>query len=51
VLAYQNAALNGDVTLWVQNVVATATLTAGQFVMTVVYLQRASNGAQFPASA
>ena len=51
VLAYQNAALNGDVTLWVQNVVATATLTAGQFVMTVVYVQRASNGAQFPASA
>jgi hypothetical protein len=51
VLAYQNAALNGDVTLWVQNVVATATLTAGQFVMTVVYMQRASNGAQFPASA
>lgn len=50
-LAYQNAAANADVTLWVQNVVATATLTAGQFVMTVVYMQRLDNGAQFPASA
>lgn len=50
-LAYQNAAVNADVTLWVQNVVATATLTAGQFVVTVVYMQRASNGAQFPVSA
>jgi hypothetical protein len=50
-LAYQNAAVNADVTLWVQNVVATATLTAGQFVVTVVYMQRNSNGAQFPVSA
>lgn len=50
-LAYQNAAVSADVTLWVQNVVATAALTAGQFVMTVVYMQRLDNGAQFPPSA
>lgn len=50
-LAYQNAAVSADVTLWVQNVVATATLTAGQFVVTVVYMQRNSDGAQFPVSA
>jgi hypothetical protein len=50
-LAYQNAAANADVTLWLQNVVATAALTAGQFVMTVVYMQRLENGAQFPVSA
>jgi hypothetical protein len=40
-----------DTTVWVRVAVGTATLTAGQFIVTVSYVQRASNGAQNPASA
>ena len=40
-----------DTTVYVRVAVGTATLTAGQFILTVSYVQRASNGAQNPASA
>lgn len=40
-----------DTTVYVRVAVGTATLTAGQFVVTVSYVQRAPNGAQNPASA
>lgn len=40
-----------DTTVYVRVAVGTATLTAGQFYVTVSYVQRASNGAQNPASA
>jgi len=40
-----------DTTVYVRVAVGTATLTAGQFYMTVSYIQRASNGAQNPTSA
>lgn len=42
---------SADTTIWVRVAVGTATLTAGQFIVTVSYVQRASNGAQNPASA
>jgi hypothetical protein len=42
---------SADTTVWVRVAVGTATLTAGQFILTVSYIQRASNGAQNPASA
>lgn len=42
---------SADTTVWVRVAVGTATLTAGQFILTVSYVQRASNGAQNPASA
>jgi hypothetical protein len=40
-----------DTTVYVRVAVGTATLTAGQFIVTVSYVQRAPNGAQNPASA
>ena len=40
-----------DTTVYVRVAVGTATLTAGQFYVTVSYIQRASNGAQNPTSA
>jgi hypothetical protein len=42
---------SADTTVYVRVAVGTATLTAGQFILTVSYVQRASNGAQNPASA
>lgn len=42
---------SADTTVWVRVAVGTATLTAGQFYVTVSYIQRASNGAQNPTSA
>lgn len=42
---------SADTTVYVRVAVGTATLTAGQFIVTVSYVQRASNGAQNPASA
>jgi len=49
-LAWQTST-TADTTVWVSNAVASATLTAGRFILTVEYIQRADNGAQFPASA
>jgi hypothetical protein len=40
-----------DTTVYVRVAVGTATLTAGQFILTVSYVQRAPNGAQNPATA
>lgn len=40
-----------DTDVFVRVAVATATLTAGRFVVTVQYVQRADNGAQNPVSA
>jgi len=40
-----------DTSVYVRVAVGTATLTAGQFIATVSYVQRASNGAQNPTSA
>lgn len=42
---------SADTTVYVRVAVGTATLTAGQFIVTVSYVQRASNGSQNPASA
>ena len=42
---------SADTTVYVRVAVGTATLTAGQFYVTVSYIQRASNGAQNPTSA
>jgi hypothetical protein len=42
---------SADTTVWVRVAVGTATLTAGQFYVTVSYVQRAPNGAQNPTSA
>lgn len=39
-----------DTTVYVRIVVGTATLTAGQAIVTVSYVQRASNGAQNPTA-
>ena len=49
-LAWQTST-TADTTVYVRVAVGTATLTAGQFILTVSYVQRASNGAQNPASA
>jgi hypothetical protein len=40
-----------DTTIYIKNVTATATLTAGQFIVTVTYIQRSPAGAQNPLSA
>jgi len=40
-----------DTTIWISNVTGTATLTAGQFIVTVTYIQRSPAGAQNPLSA
>jgi hypothetical protein len=49
-LAWQTST-TADTTVYVRVTVATATLTAGRAIVTVVYAQRADNGAQNPASA
>lgn len=49
-LAWQTSTTD-DTTIYVRSATGTATLTAGRFIVTVLYAQRASNGAQFPASA
>lgn len=40
-----------DTAVWVRQTVASATLTAGRAIVTVLYVQRAPDGAQNPASA
>lgn len=42
---------SADTTVYVRVAVGTATLTAGQFYVTVSYIQRAADGSQNPASA
>jgi len=49
-LAWQTST-TADTTIFVRVAVATATLTAGRAIVTVVYAQRADNGAQNPVSA
>jgi pyrrolidone-carboxylate peptidase len=49
-LAWQTST-TADTTVYIRNAVGTATLTAGRFIVTVLYVQRADNGAQNPASA
>ena len=49
-LAWQTST-SADTTVFVRSATGTATLTAGRFIVTVLYAQRASSGAQFPASA
>lgn len=49
-LAWQTSTA-ADTTIYIRNAVGTATLTAGRFIVTVVYVQRASSGAQNPTSA
>lgn len=48
-LAWQTSTTD-DTTVYVRNVVGTATLTAGRFIVTVLYIQRANDGAQNPTS-
>ena len=49
-LAWQTST-TADTTIYIRNAVATGTLGAGRFIVTVVYAQRTDNGAQFPVSA
>jgi len=49
-LAWQTST-TADTTVYIRDVVGTGTLGAGRFIVTVVYVQRNPNGAQFPASA
>ena len=49
-LAWQTST-TADTVVWVRLAVGGGTLSAGQFIMTVSYVQRAPNGAQNPASA
>ena len=49
-LAWQTST-TADTAVWVRVATGTATLTAGRMIVTVVYAQRAPNGAQFPPSA
>jgi hypothetical protein len=49
-LAWQTST-TADTAVWIRNVTATATLTAGRFIVTVVYAQRAPNGTANPVSA
>ena len=46
-LAWQTST-TADTAIYVRDVVGTATLTAGRAIVTVSYVQRASNGAQVP---
>lgn len=48
-LAWQTST-TADTTVFIRNVVGTAALTAGRFIVTVLYIQRADNGAQNPVS-
>lgn len=49
-LAWQTST-TADTTVYIRNAVGTASLTAGRFIVTVLYVQRLENGAQNPASA
>lgn len=49
-LAWQTST-TADTNVFIRNVVGTGTLGAGRFIVTVVYVQRNPDGAQFPASA
>ena len=49
-LAWQTST-TADTSVYVRVAVGTDTLTAGRFILTVSYIQRAPNGAQNPASA
>lgn len=49
-LAWQTST-TADTTVYIRDVVGTGTLGAGRFIVTVVYVQRNPDGAQFPASA
>jgi hypothetical protein len=48
-LAWQTST-TADTTVFIRNVVGVGTLGAGRFIVTLMYMQRAENGAQFPAS-
>jgi len=48
-LAWQ-LSTTADTSVYVRDVVGTGTLSAGRFIVTVLYVQRADNGAQNPAS-
>jgi hypothetical protein len=48
-LAWQTS-VTADTPIWIRTAVGTATLTAGRFILTLVYLQRAPTGAQHPVS-
>ena len=48
-LAWQ-LSTTADTTVYVRYVVGTGTLSTGRFITTVHYVQRADNGAQYPAS-
>lgn len=48
-LAWQ-LSTTADTAVYVRSATGTATLTAGRFIVTVLYVQRASNGAQNPTS-
>jgi hypothetical protein len=49
-LAWQTST-TADTTVWIRNVTGTATLTAGRFIVTVNYVQRAPDGTANPLSA
>lgn len=49
-LAWQTST-TADTTVYIRNVVGTATLTAGRFIVTVSYVQRNADGTSVPASA
>ena len=49
-LAWQTSTTE-DTTVYLRMVVGTAALTAGRFILTVSYIQRAGDGSQNPASA
>jgi len=49
-LAWQTST-SADTTVYVRLAVGTATLTAGRYILTVQYVQRADNGGQNPVSA
>lgn len=48
-LAWQTSTA-ADTAVWISLVVGTATLTAGRYVVTVVYAQRADDGSQVPTN-
>lgn len=48
-LAWQ-LSTTADTTVYLRNAVGTGTLTAGRFIVTVMYIQRADNGAQNPTA-
>jgi len=48
-LAWQTST-TADTTVWLSNATGTATLTAGRFIATIVYVQRAQDGSQNPTT-